>query len=45
MQDTSDDERRGVLGEVLADALKAIGEYVKDVPRVQEVTSNTRKGR
>ncbi|HUA13412.1 MAG TPA: hypothetical protein VL989_02850 [Candidatus Sulfotelmatobacter sp.] len=36
MQDLTDDERRDVLGEVLADELKAIGEYVKDVPKIQE---------
>lgn len=36
MQDLSDDERREVLGEILADELKVIGEYVKDVPKIQE---------
>lgn len=32
MQSLSDDERKEVLGEVLADELKLITEYVKDVP-------------
>lgn len=32
MQSLNDDERKGVLGVVLADELKAILEYVKDVP-------------
>lgn len=36
MQDTTDDERKDMLGEVLADELKAISEYVKDVPKIQE---------
>ena len=36
MQDLSDDERREVLGEVLHDELKVIGEYVKDVPKIQD---------
>jgi hypothetical protein len=36
MQDLSDDERKEVLGEVLADELKVIGEYVKDVPKIQD---------
>jgi peptidoglycan hydrolase CwlO-like protein len=36
MQDTTDDERKDILGEVLADELKAISEYVKDVPKIQE---------
>jgi hypothetical protein len=36
MQDLSDDERREVLGEILMDELKSIGEYVKDVPKIQE---------
>ena len=36
MQSLNDDERKEVLGEVLADELKAIGEYVKDIPKVKE---------
>lgn len=32
MQSLSDDGRKEVLGEVLADELKLITEYVKDVP-------------
>ncbi|HLC92010.1 MAG TPA: hypothetical protein VJC09_03075 [Candidatus Saccharimonadales bacterium] len=36
MQSLSDDERKEVLGEVLADELKAIHEYVKDVPIIRK---------
>ena len=36
MQSLNDDERKEVLGEVLADGLKAIAEYVKDVPAIKE---------
>ncbi len=36
MQSLSDDERKEVLGEVLADELKVITEYVKDVPSIQQ---------
>ena len=36
MQSLSDDERKAVLGEVLADELKAITEYVKDVPLIKK---------
>lgn len=36
MKSLSDDERKEVLGEVLADELKAINEYVKDIPKVKE---------
>jgi hypothetical protein len=36
MQDLSDEERREALGEVLADELKAILEYVKDIPQIKE---------
>lgn len=36
MQSLNDDERKDVLGEVLADELKAIREYVEDVPKVKE---------
>jgi len=35
MQSLTDDERKAVLGEVLADELKAIVEYVKDVPAIR----------
>lgn len=35
MQSLNDDERKEVLGEVLADELKAILEYVKEVPAMQ----------
>jgi hypothetical protein len=34
MQSLNDDERKEVLGEVLADELKAIHELVKDVPKI-----------
>lgn len=36
MQSLNDDERKAVLGEVLADELKTISEYVKDVPAMQQ---------
>lgn len=35
MQSLNDDERREVLGEVIADELKAIGEYVQDIPTIK----------
>lgn len=35
MQSLDDDERKLVLGEVLADELKAIHEYVKDIPDIK----------
>ena len=35
MQSLNDDERKKILGEVLADELKAITEYVKDVPSLK----------
>ena len=35
MQSLNDDERKEALGEVLADELNAILEYVKDVPAMQ----------
>lgn len=35
MHDLSDDERKQVLGEVLMDELKAIREYVQDVPAIK----------
>ena len=35
MQSLSDDERKLVLGEVLADELRAIHEYVKDIPGIK----------
>jgi len=36
MQSLNDDERKEVLGEVLADELKVIREYVQDVPAVKQ---------
>ena len=36
MQSLDDDERKSVLGEVLADELKAIREYVQDVPAIKK---------
>jgi phage shock protein A len=36
MQSLDDDERKQVLGEVLADELKAIHELVKDVPSIKQ---------
>jgi len=36
MQSLSDDERKEALGEVLSDELKAILEYVKDLPSLQQ---------
>jgi hypothetical protein len=36
MQSLSDDERKQVLGEVLANELKAIHELVKDVPEMKQ---------
>lgn len=35
MQGLDDNERREVLGEVLADELKVILEYVKDIPLIK----------
>lgn len=35
MQSLNDDERKEVLGEVLADELKSILEYVKEMPVMQ----------
>ena len=35
MQSLNDDERREVLGEFLSDELKAILEYVKNMPTMQ----------
>jgi len=35
MHSLNNDERRKVLGEVLADELKVIMEYVKDVPHIK----------
>jgi hypothetical protein len=34
MQSLSDDERREILGEILADELKAIRERVQDLPEL-----------
>lgn len=36
MQSLSDDDRKAVVGEVLADELKAIHELVKDVPEIKK---------
>jgi hypothetical protein len=36
MKSLSDDERRGILGEVLHDELQAILEYVKDMPVLRQ---------
>ena len=36
MQSLNDDERKEVLGEALADELKAILEYVKGVPAISQ---------
>ena len=36
MQNLSDKERKGVLGEVLMDELKAIREYVEDIPAIKK---------
>ena len=36
MQSLNDDERKEVLGEVLADELKAIREYVEDIPEIKQ---------
>lgn len=36
MQSLSEEERREVLGEILADELKAIREYVQDVPAIKQ---------
>ncbi|HTB49183.1 MAG TPA: hypothetical protein VK712_03815 [Verrucomicrobiae bacterium] len=36
MQSLSDDEQRGVLGEVLADQLQVILEYVQVIPSMQQ---------
>jgi len=36
MQGMNDDERRQVLGEVLMDELKAIREYVQDIPAIKQ---------
>jgi predicted nucleic acid-binding Zn-ribbon protein len=35
MQSLNDDERKAALGEVLADELKVIKEYVEDVPDIK----------
>jgi uncharacterized protein YoxC len=35
MRSLSDDERKSVLGKVLTDELKAIVEYVKDIPAIK----------
>ncbi|MBI4034607.1 hypothetical protein HY380_01775 [Candidatus Saccharibacteria bacterium] len=39
MQTLTDKERKEVLGEVLADKLKAIREYVQDVPVIKDAVA------
>jgi len=36
MQSLNDEERREILGDVLADELKVIREYVQDVPELKQ---------
>lgn len=36
MQNLSDDERRDVFGEILLDELKAIREYVSEIPAIKQ---------
>lgn len=43
MQNLNDDERKQVLGEVLADELKAIHELVKDVPFIKKDVETLRR--
>lgn len=40
MQSLDDDERKSVLGEVLFDELKAIREYVQEIPNVKHRLSS-----
>jgi len=40
MQSLSDDERKLVLGEVLADELRVTREYVKDIPAIKHRLTN-----
>lgn len=44
MQSLSDEERREVLGEVLIDELKAIREYVEDIPAIKRKLSDVDDG-
>lgn len=43
MQSLNDDERREVLGEVLADELRAIREYVQDIPSIRQEISEIKE--
>ena len=43
MQSLDDNERREVLGGVLADELKVILEYVKDIPLIKQDTREIKK--
>jgi 2-phospho-L-lactate guanylyltransferase (CobY/MobA/RfbA family) len=43
MQSLSDEERKKVLGEVLADELKVIREYVEDVPLIKRKVNDIDK--
>lgn len=43
MQSLNDDERKEVLSEVLIDELKAIHEYVKELPAVQAIKDEVRQ--
>lgn len=36
MQSLSDDERKDVFGEILLDELKAIREYVSEIPAIKQ---------
>jgi hypothetical protein len=36
MQSLNDDERKEVMGDILADELQAIREYVQDVPLIKQ---------
>lgn len=39
MQSLGDDERKEILGEVLFDELKAIREYVEEIPAIKQQLS------
>jgi hypothetical protein len=43
MQSLSDNEKKAVLGEVLADELKVIMEYVAGVPRIERKVTKLEK--
>lgn len=40
MQDLTDDERKGILGEVLMDEFKVIREYLQDIPDMKQQLNN-----